>query len=448
MRPNPFLHQATLQSSQADHRLQVHQPPASSQCQGEATSVPMSSGAADNVTGAALLGSSSQPHHQLQSQHAGSEVSLQRLGIRQLQELLGMNTLGKNHNQPRKDQLHDGVGTITMATSRTTSSASRLLPQKRPHADTSPLLQPSIPAAAFAGFPTTPVSAQLPVRHSLADSQTTLWSQPEALGSFRSQRASLTGMLHTHTVSACGLPQDCGQSLLQQQPAFLRPFQTALQGPRDTAARQTSGQTPRANPFTQSSEPASGCPLSRPLLCGPRWQGSSLASTEIDSSCKLRSSTSSKGLLMGVSESQAALRSLPQDALDMSISPHEKLSQRSTCMSGPVRQNCWRNFPSQAAALSSFSAPADTGNVPGSSRLSLQGQALQRQSASAISSIASTSCAGMQWFEGPEAMRKTALMLNAQLAQIDKQVLEQIVPRCGQQGGPGLSDASIQKQVP
>ena len=442
MSPNPFL-EAARQSSQTEHTAQIHQPAGSNQCQGEGASLPMSSSAVDN-----LIGSSTQPHHQLQLQHVGDKAPLQRLEICQLQELLGMNTLGKHLNQSRRDQLHDGQCATTIATSSTRSSTSRLLPQKRSHASVSPLLQSSGPAAAFAGVSTTPASGQLPMHHSLADSQTALWPQPEALGAFRSQRASLTSMLSTHLMSACGPSQDCGRSL-QQQTAFLRPFQTALHGPTDTAARQTSGQNPRANPFTQTSEPAIGCPLSLSLSCGLGWQGRSLASTEVDSGSKLSSSTSSKGLLMGVCQSQVASTSFHQDALDTSVRPHEQLSQRkSPCMSGPLRPNRWRNLPSQAAAPPSSNASSDT--LPGSSRLCLQGQGLQCQH-SFVNPMTNSNVGGeAQWFKGPEAMRKAALMLNAQLAHIDKQVLEHVVPRCGQQGkgGPGLSDASvIQTQV-
>ena len=442
--PNPFLHQAARQSSQIEHRLQTQQPAVAKQCQEEATSVFMSSNTVDNLTDAVLLGSSAQPHHQLQPQHAGGEAPLQRLGIRQLQELLGMNTLGKNLNQ-----LHDGQCTTTNATSSTTSMTSRLLPQKRPHANICPLLHPSIPAAAFAAPSNAPASGQHPMRHSLADTQTALWSQLEAPGAFRSQRASLTSMLSTHAASACELPQGCGQPLPQQQTVFLRPFQIALQAPRDTAARPTSGQNPRANFFTQSSEPASGRPLSFSLPSGPQWQGSSFASTEVGSNSKLSSSTSSTGLLVGACQSQAASTTLPQDALDMSISPCEKLSQRSSCMFEPLRPNRWHNLASQAVAPPSSShTPSDT--VPGSSRLTLQDRGLQCQPACAISSMTSTFCAKSQWFEGPDAMHEAALMLNAQLAHIDKQVLEHVVPHCGQQGnrGPGPSDTSIiQAQV-
>ena len=446
MSPNPFL-EAARQSSQTEHRAQIHQPAVSNQCLGEVASLPMSSSAVDNLTGALLLGSSTQPHHQLQPQLVGGEAPLQRLGIRQLQELLGMNTLGKHLNQSRQHQLHEGQCTTTIATSSTTSSASRLLPQKRPHASISSLLQSSVPAAAFAGVSTTPASGQLPVHHSLADSQTALWPQPEALGAFRSQRASLTGMLRTHTLSACGPSQDCSRSLLQQQTAFLRPFQTALHGPKDAAARQTSSQTLRASPFMQASEPAQGCPLTLHLPRGLGWQGSSLASTEVDSSSKLSSSTSSKGLLMGVCQSQAASPALPQDALHTSVRPHEHLSQRSPCMSGSFRPDRWRNLPSHVAALPSSDAPSDT--VPGSSRLCLQGQGLQCQPSFA-NSTAGNVRGELQWFKDPEAMRQAALMLNAQLAHIDKQVLEHVVPHCGQQGkrGPVLPDASfIQRQV-
>ena len=409
MCPNPFLHEAARQSSQAEHSLQRHQPPVSNQSQGEATSVSMLSG---DKAGAVSLGSSSQPLHQLRPQHADFEAPLQRLGIRQLQELLGMKTLGKSLHQQ-----HDGQCATKIATSSTTSSTSSLLPQKRPHASVSALLQPSVLEAAFAGLSSAPASGQLLVRHSLTDSQTALWTQPEALEALRSQRASLTGMLRTQSTS-----QSCGQSLQQQQTAFLRPFQTALQDPRETAARQTSGHTPRSHLFTHSSELLSGGRLSLSLPCGPGWQGSSLASTQVGSNSKPSSSTLSKGLLMGACQNQAASPSVPQ--------------------------NHWRNLANQAVAPPSSDARGDT--VRGSSRLLLQDQGLQSQPASAISSITSSLCAKPQWFESPEAMHRAALMLNAQLANIDKQVLEHVVPHCGQQGkrGPGLSDTSvIQAQV-
>ena len=236
MCPNPFLHEASRQSSQAEHSLQRHQPPVSNQCQGEATSVSMLSG---DKAGAVSLGSSSQPLHQLRPQHADCEAPLQRLGIRQLQELLGMKSLGKSLHQQ-----HDGQCATKIATSSTTSSTSSLLPQKRPHASVSALLQPSVPAAAFAGLSSAPASGQLLVRPSLTDSQTALWTQPEALEALRSQRASLTGMLRTQSTS-----QSCGQSPQQQQTAFLRPFQTALQGPQRDSRQANFWAHPQVSPL-------------------------------------------------------------------------------------------------------------------------------------------------------------------------------------------------------
>ena len=367
MCPNPFLHCRAGQSDQSQHKSQLHQPAAPKQHLSETTSVP-ASGAAGYLTGAGLLGSASQTHHQLQSAHARVQPPLERLGIQQLQELLGMGVLSKKPQQPRKTHLHDGQGNTALPTSK------MLLPQKRQP------LQHSFPAAAFADHSTSTAPGQLPGCHSLSESQSALWSQATAMGAFTSQRASLTGM-HTHRMSASGLPQERSEALPQPQTAFLRPFQTALHG------APTSSQAVATLPHQMSPH-----------------------------------------------------------RLDL-VSSSEQLSPGTgPSMTVPLRPNRWHNLPTQAS-----STDLSPGTVPGLNRAPLQSQPLQsKHLPSALSSIQSNSVEEPQWFEGPEAMRKAALVLNAQLAHIDKQVLEHIVPRCGHEskGGHGCTGAHIiQTQV-
>lgn len=442
MCPNPFLDQI---SGWPEHRSQLHHQP-STQCRAETTGAPIK-GAVDHLAGAGVTGPFTETQQQL---HVGAESQLKRLGIRQLQELLGM---GRNPKQPRKHQLQDRQLDPTLPTTSiiTSNTCHVSLPQSRQHASFSPLLQPSILTAAVAG-PST-FAGQLPARHSLSSPQTALWSQPEALRAFTSQHATLTGMPRTHTLPAGELPQDCSEALQPQLAALLRPFQTALQGTRDTAARQPSGQ-PLG--LTHPKQLSHGLLPRCSLPSASAVQSIGLASTEGLDSCSNRSSnpSSNKGVAIGACQSQAALTLLPQASLDTPSSPHKQLSQgKSPSMTGPFRSNRWRNLPNQAVAPPSSNALSGTdpaSNRPFLQGQSLQGQSLQCQSVPAISSIASNFLHESQWFEGPEAIRQAALMLNAQLARIDKQVLEHVVPHCGQQGtgAPGLPDASIiQTQV-
>lgn len=448
MCPNPFLDQLTGRSGQLEQRSQLrHQP--STQCPAQTTSAPIPA-TLDNLAGAGLIGSFTESQQQLQPQHVGAESQLKRLGIRQLQELLGM---GRNLKQPRKHQLQDRQLDPTIpTTSIITSTTSRvLLPQSRQHASFSPLLQPSILTPAVAGPSTVAAFGQLEIHHSLSGSQTALRSQPKAVGAFTSQHASLTGMPRTHMLPAGELPQDCSEALQPQLAAWLRPFQTALKSSKDTAARQPSGQARGLKPPEPwSHEQFPGCHSSSSLPSASALQSIGLASTEgLDSGSKRSGPSSSKGVVIGACQSQAALTLLPQASLDRPSSPHEQLSQgKSPSVAGPPRPNRWRNLPNQAVAPP-FSNVL-SGTAPASNRPFLQGQSLQCQPAPAISSIADSSLHESQWFEGPEAVRQAALMLNAQLARIDKQVLEHVVPHCGLQGmgAPGLADASLtQTQV-
>lgn len=443
MCPNPFLDQITGGSGQLEHRCQLHHQP-STQRQAETTGAPTTAAVVDHLAGAGLIGSSTESQQQLQSQHVGAESQLKRLGIRQLQELLGM---GRNQKQPRKHQLQDTQLDSTLPTTSviTGTTSHVLLPPKRQHASFSPLLQPSILAAAAAGPFTWAASGQLPIRHSLSGSQTALQSQPDALGAFISQHASLTGMPRTHMLLADELPQDCSEALQLQLAVLLRPFETAVQRTMDTAAKQPSGQPRGLKALKQLSHD----PFSLPLA--PGLQSIGLASKErLDSGCKRSSPSSSKGVLIGACQSQAASTLLPQASLDMPSSPHEQLSQgKRPYMAGPLRPSRRRNLPNQVIAPPSSNVLS--GTIPASNRPLLQGPSLQCQPVPAISSIASRYLHESQWFEGPEAIRQAALMLNAQLARIDKQVLEHVVPHCGLEGtgAPGRSDAShIQTQVP
>lgn len=451
--PDSFLHQegASKSGRKPENALQWNQTAASTQHTAQTASVP-ASGVVDYRAGASLQGPVT--HQQLQSAHGASDPPLlERLGIRQLQQLLGMNIPSRDVNCPGKHQLLDGQWDAVPPAGNVPRT---LLPQKRQHATSPSQLLPSsingVSATDFTGNTTLTGSRQPAARHSFCDSQSSPWPQARTVDDFNSLQASVAGV-RAHAVSACGQQQFGREPLLRHQATFQQPIQAALQAVRNPAVIWPSGQTLRdtLHGGKQSlHKPPLECPTSFALPFRPVSQSSSLASTEaVDSSFKLCGPTPSKAMLLAPCPSQAVL------PLSNQTSPHrptllassnEQLSQGSNnaSMGDPLRPNPWLNLPTRALAPPLSEAPPAP--APGLSRPSLQGPALL-----SLSSIESNSTDGEPGrCEGPDATRKAALVLNAQLALLDKQVLNHVVPRGGtqSQGLSKLSDGlNIQKQV-
>lgn len=441
MYPDTFLCHGgpSLSGQTSEHESQWNLPVAAKPHLAQTASASTSS-AIEYHTGASLLGPASPPQQQHQQQRAGDPPALERLGIRELQQLLGMSVPSKDMNPPRKQQLHDRQWDAAPATGNMSRT---LLPQKRQHASFSPQLYPCVSAAMLAGKSALTGFRQPSAPYLPADSQSTPWPQPTSLGAVTSQHASSTGM-HAHAASA--------HVLLQHQGAFLQPVQpnqNALQGARDAAARRPSGLPSRYTWDGQSvheSRPEPSPSFSLPF--GPVSQSSSLTSAEgVDSSSRLSGPPPSKARLLAACSNQAASALSNQTSLHrptLLASSSEQLSQGGNpSMGGPLRPNPWLSLANRASAPSLHEASPAAGACP--SRSSLQGTGLPT-----LSSVGSSSD-DVQRCQGPDAMHNAAQVLNTQLALIDKQVLEHIVPCCGQQGkgGSKLSDAyNIQKQVP
>ena len=440
--PASFLHQAGRQQPQTAHSLQLPAPPAPRRLLAEVQSAP-ASGALDYLTGMSQPASANQLHHQLQQQHAIGELGLERLGVSQLQELLGMGSAGKEVlDQQDGNQLPASMS----GNSLFKSSLSRVsLPQDCQQGRSSPQVQPT----GSAGLPVSPCVLTSTEHSHLHQPFGKPFSgrqpQPMVQNAFSSHLTTFSSA-PSHAASPFGLPQGSRDSLLQQRPATALPLKTATDVASRVPVALPSRETPAHQLPFQPQPEASGA-LSLPFRGLP--QSHLHATSNVASNYRLSGPSSSQAgghsQALSALSHQTAVGSAHKPGSAMSLS--EQLSQ-GLRPPASAKHAQWQNLPQRVPMLSPFDTPPEP--APGPTGTPLQKPLLQTQSPSDSVGTKGNSAAHTQWFDEPGAMRQAALVLNSQLAQVDKQVLEHIVPRCGHQGkgGSGITDAYvIQTQV-
>ena len=437
--PATFLHDVGRQQTHTAQSLHLPSPAASSRHLAEARSAP-ASGALDYLIGMSQPASAQQLQHQLQQQHAIGKLGLERLGVSQLQELLGLGSAGRELDQQGRNQLPPSMLDKSLFNSDVSQVS---LPEDRQQSRVSPQLQPTSSLATPVSHPIHTATEQSRLHDPVERPHSELRPQPMVQNAFSSHLTAFSNSL-SHAASPFGLPQGVSESLLQQGSATALPLQPAT----DAASRV---------PFIQSSRdmPAHQLPFQ------PQPEASSSISLPFrglsQSHLHAISNVDSNSRLSGLPTSQAGGHSQGLSALSIQTaagSAYKPGSALSKQLSQGVRPSAsaklpqWQTLPQRVTMPSPFDTPPEP--APGPTGAPLQNYPLQPLSPSESVGFEHNSAAGSQWFEEPGAMRKAALLLNAQLAQVDKQVLEHIVPRCGHQGkgGPGITDAYvIQTQV-
>ena len=284
-----------------------------------------------------------------------------------------------------------------------------------------PQLQPTFSAASSQGH-----STQTAFGQSLVMPRAHARSQPLVQNAFTSQQGLQSG-LHSRPQSPFGLSPKPSEQMLQPQTAFNLPLQSSLQAglgqpPRGLLAQLQRNPGPQQSPFGQ---PQGSIAFSMPFRSTPYGSNTATLSTSTNPTESLPGEAvsmdvcQSPGLSAGLQpRSSAHLSNLASQRLAWPLHPESGLSR-------------WQNQPSCISALSPFDAtqPAtslETHKGPSQETLHPNGLTSDCRDDSVLHQA--------QWFSHPDDMRKAALELNAQLAQIDKQVLEHIVPRCGHPG--------------
>ncbi|DBA68383.1 TPA: hypothetical protein ACH3X2_013687 [Trebouxia sp. C0005] len=261
--------------------------------------------------------------------------------------------------------------------------------------------------------------------------------QPMVQNAFASYQGLSSG-LHSRPQSPFGMslgmcPQSSSDRLPQPKPAFPLTLQSSLQAAYDQLPKPLQGQDQKepaayhASPFGQ---PDSSSAFPMPFRSSPYGSNVTMGS----SSHQNEGPAPSEATSMDICQSQGLSAASDQPANvrhHASAASGEKavhaLAQPPLPFSGTFsrRQNL---APSPVAV--SKPDPSPQPSLGASQSMGHHPEALQSQDLIEDCSRNGISAEVQQCSE-PDAMRKAALALNAQLAQIDKQVLEHIMPRCG-----------------
>ncbi len=281
--------------------------------------------------------------------------------------------------------------------------------------------------------------------------------QPMVQNAFASHQG-LTSGVHSRPQSPFGMSQGMSSEsnsdrLLQPKPAFPLTLQSSLQAAFDQLPKPLQGQGQKepaayhASPFGQPDGP-SAFPM--PFRSSPYGSNVTMGSSSRLNKAPAPGEATSMDIcqsqgLSAASSQPANVRHHPSAASSDKAVHGQAQPQRS--FSGSFSQ--WQNIAPSPFAPSK----PDLSSQPSLGALQSLGhhpEALHHQILEEDRSHDDMS-ADVQGASEPNAMRKAALVLCAQLAQIDKQVLEHIMPQCGhhvradpQQPG----SCSIAQQVP
>ena len=442
----------------AINSLRLQSPSAPTRHLPETQSAP-ASGALDYLTGMGQAPSAVRLHHQLQEQHAASELGLERTGVSQLQRPLGMGSACQELDPSSTEDLSGSTYDRPQAQNNCRMS----LPQHRHHSSIATQLHPAVSPAASKGAPSQDAfeQASLPFAADAFEKPQPAYRQPSSpfpMDVFDKALADRQQPLVQNVVgvdltafanmSSCkaspGLHKELKEATLRQQ----SDFPLSLRKDPDAASTLPFSQSSREAVTHQSHfqiqpEASSLFPVAFSRVSQGNVNTSELSSPR----------TSQTGFMDAHRHPGLPARSHQTAAYKPT--PASSPSKTLLSVSGPVTSampgsNQWRNLPQRVAMPSPFDMPLEA--VPNPSRASPREDAPQSQAApdAAVRLHCGSAAEQTQWFDKPGAMRKAALVLNAQLAQVDKQVLEHIVPRCGHQGkgAAGSDDAYIiQTQV-
>lgn len=326
--------------------------------------------------------------------------------------------------------------------------------QKSPHA---PQLQGSFSPVSSVGLSSQTALVQ---SGSFALPRSSGRPQPMVQNAFASHQGLASG-LHSRPQSPFGMSlglssESNSDRLLQPKSAFPMTLQSSLQAAFDQLPKPLQGQGEKepaayhASPFGQPDGPSAfpmpfrGSPYGSNVTMG---SSSHLNKGPAPGEATSMDICQSQGL-SAASNQPANVRHHPQHP---SAASSEKVlhgqAQPRRSFSGSFSQ--WQNIAPSPSAPSKPDLSSQP-SLGASQSLGHHPEALHHQILEEERSHDDTS-ADVQGCSEPDAMRKAALVLCAQLAQIDKQVLEHIMPQCGhhvradpQQPG----SCSIAQQVP
>ncbi len=251
--------------------------------------------------------------------------------------------------------------------------------------------------------------------------------------------------LRSRPQSPFGLSPENSEGLLQPQSAFTLPLQASFQAalghpPRGPFGQRQRDQDAHQSPFGQAEGSSAFSMPFRSSLYGSN-------NATMGTTSHLNESLPSEATSMDVCQSHSPSATSQQPAT-LGRHPSAGVSEQTSqgLAQPPLPQSAgfarWQHLPSHVSASSPFAATKPDPSADPS--LGPPQESLHPGSL-APDSLDAGSAGAAQWFSRPDAMRKAALALSGQLAQIDKQVLEHIVPRCGHngRGGPNQADAFI-----
>ena len=279
--------------------------------------------------------------------------------------------------------------------------------------------------------------------------------QPMVQNAFSSHQGLASG-LHSRPQSPFGMssgmcPESSGDTLLQPKSALT--LQSSLQAALDQLPKRLKGQSQKEPAAYQASplgQPDGSSAFPIPFRSSPYGSNVTMGSSSHLKEGPAPSEATSMDIcwsqgLSAASNQPATVRHHP------SAASGEKavhgLAQPRLPFSGSFSQ--WQNLAPSPFAVPKPD-PSSQPSLGASQSMGHHPEALHPQILVEERSRDDTS-AEVQGCSEHNAMRKAALVLNAQLAQIDKQVLEHIMPRCGHQvradpQQPG--SCSIAQQVP
>lgn len=247
--------------------------------------------------------------------------------------------------------------------------------------------------------------------------------------------------------SPFGFPPTPNEGLLQDQPAFNLSVPSQHKPIAQPARAPASHALAHQQPLNSSRMSLPFAMLSRGEHIGA--SGSLLGETAAMDVCQRSSPSAAVQASPGAKRRSSAMSLSEQVSQGFALQPQGRTAGRP-----------WRRLPSRASAPSPFattkfdsSSGQDLDLPPFRGHFQAQPPQLQRQPSHeplhpnglSTTEVDDDMPDASPWFSQPDAMREAALALNVQLAQIDKQVLERIVPLCGHATGtaPEQSDSHI-----
>ena len=458
-RPNPFPHHlhdsksctystaflhsapgALGQASTSPHLQQLQPPlppkqrsPPSNRFLTQTHSAP-ATGAVDYLTGLRVAGASA--HLPPARQPAFDGVSPEGLDGNQLADFVGLsksaNTFGQlSEHRSHQHALDSGLPTCSFPPSGFQQSCqqgsfSSQLPGS--FSTASSMGQSSQTAFTQSGSFAVPRSLARP----RAMVQNAFTSQPGLSSGLRSRPQSPFGM-------SPGLSPEPSEVLLQPQSAFNLPLQSSLAAALRKLPRAPAGQRqmdPAAHQASPYGQPEASSAPSLPFRSTPYGSNNAMLGTSPNLPETLPSEATSMDIcssqgLSAPSRQPATLRRRASAGVSEQASHDQAQPPLSWC--GEFGQQ--DILPSGTTAPSPY-APNTADPTPGASQGQPQSLGLHQETLHPNGMTEDTHNSGTSadLQAEPDSMRKAALVLNAQLAKIDKQVLEHIVPRCGHAG--------------